>query len=66
MATPSSSLAGEISWTEEPGGPQFIGLQRVRHNLVTEHENTHLHPFVCIHMHTYNKARVKGRIQELL
>ena len=62
MATPSSSLVGEISWTEEPGGPQFMGLQRVKHNLVTEHAHTHLHAFVCIHMHTYNKTRVKGRI----
>ena len=29
MATHSSILAWKISWTEEPGGPQAIGLQRV-------------------------------------
>ena len=29
-ATHSSILAWRISWTEEPRGPQFIGLQRVR------------------------------------
>ena len=29
MATHSSILAWEISWTEEPGGLQSIGLQRV-------------------------------------
>ena len=29
MATHSSILAWEISWTEEPGGQQSIGLQRV-------------------------------------
>ena len=29
MATHSSILAGKIQWTEEPGGLQSIGLQRV-------------------------------------
>ena len=29
MATHSSILAWEISWTEEPGRLQFIGFQRV-------------------------------------
>ena len=29
MATDSSILAWEIPWTEEPGGLQFIVLQRV-------------------------------------
>ena len=28
-ATHASSLAWKISWTEEPGGLQFMGLQRV-------------------------------------
>ena len=32
MATHSSTLAYSIPWTEEPGGLQFIGSQRVRHN----------------------------------
>ena len=32
MATHSSMLAWEISWTEEPGGLQSMGLQRVRPN----------------------------------
>ena len=31
MTTYSSILAWRISWTEEPGGLQFIGSQRVRH-----------------------------------
>ena len=30
MATLSSLLAWEIPWTEEPGGLQSVGLQRVR------------------------------------
>ena len=32
MATHWSILAWRIPWTEEPGGLQYIGLQRVRHN----------------------------------
>ena len=36
MATPSSLLAWEISWAEEPGGLQSIGLQVVRHDLATK------------------------------
>ena len=32
MATHSNILAWEIPWTEEPGGLQFIGFQRVGHN----------------------------------
>ena len=32
MATHSSILAWRIPWTEEPGGLQSMGLQRVTHN----------------------------------
>ena len=32
MATHSGVLAWEIPWTEEPGGLQSMGLQRVRHD----------------------------------
>ena len=32
MATHSSILAWRIPWTEEAGGPQSMGLQRVRHD----------------------------------
>ena len=38
MATHSSILAWEIPWTEEPGGLQSIGSQRVGHDGAT---NTH-------------------------
>ena len=31
MATHSSILAWKISWTEEPGGLQSVGSQRVGH-----------------------------------
>ena len=32
MATHSSILAWKIPWTEEPGGLQSMGSQRVRHD----------------------------------
>ena len=32
MAPHSSILAWRIPWTEEPGGLQSMGLQRVRHD----------------------------------
>ena len=35
MATHSSILAWRIPWTEEPGGLQSTGSQRVRHDWVT-------------------------------
>ena len=43
-----SILAWRIPWTEEPGGLQSVGLQRVRHNWVT---NTHTHT----HTHTHTQ-----------
>ena len=36
MATHSSILAQEISWTEKFGGSQSMGSQIVRHDLATE------------------------------
>ena len=38
MVTHSSILAWEIPWTEEPGGLQSMGLQRVGHDLVTKQQ----------------------------
>ena len=32
MTTHSSILAWRIPWTEEPGGLQYIGSERVRHD----------------------------------
>ena len=40
MATHSSILAWKIPWTEEPGGPQSMGQQRVGHKRATKaHSN---------------------------
>ena len=41
MATHSSLLAWRIPWTEEPGGLQSTGLQRVGHDWATSHTLTH-------------------------
>ena len=42
MATRFSFLAWRIPWTQEPGGLQSTGSQRVRHNLATN-AHTHIH-----------------------
>ena len=55
MATPSSILAWRIPWTEEPGGPQSMGLQRVGHNWPTKH--TLLSRLSCCYY--YSKATHK-------
>ena len=38
MATQLQYSCLENPWTEEPGGLQLIGLQRVGHDLVTEQQ----------------------------
>ena len=38
MATHSSTLAWETPWTEEPGGLQSMGWQRVGHDLGTKQQ----------------------------
>ena len=40
MVTHSSILAWKIPWTEETGGLQFRGLQKVRHDLATKPPTT--------------------------
>ena len=40
MEIHASIVAWRIPWTEEPGGLQSIGLQRVRHDLAMEHAST--------------------------
>ena len=36
MATHSSIFLWKIPWTEQPGGLQFVGSQRVRHDYSTK------------------------------
>ena len=40
-------LSGESSWTEEPGGLQSMGLQRVGHDWETWHTMHSLFQWVC-------------------
>ena len=41
-------MLGESPWTEEPGGLQFIGSQRVTYDLGTEHFVSLKHIFVVV------------------
>ena len=43
MPTPSSILAWEIPWTEEPGERQSRGSQRAGYDLVTKQQQQYLH-----------------------
>ena len=54
MATHSSILAWKTPWTEEPGGLQSRGLQRVRNHRVTEH--AHMHIFCDINEREKNNS----------
>ena len=47
MATHSSILIWEIPWTEEPGGLQSMGLQRVSRDLETDNNNNKLSQSLC-------------------
>ena len=49
MATHSSILTWRTPWTEEPGGLQSIGLQRVEHDWVS---NTSLHAWAILFLQT--------------
>ena len=40
MATHSNIPAWKIPWTEETGGPQSVGWQRVEHDWATEHTHS--------------------------
>ena len=57
MATHSSILAWRIPWTEEPGGLQSTGSQRVGHDLVAKHIHFsgfklgHINNFLSLHLH---------------
>ena len=46
MATHSGILAWRIPWTEEPGGLQSMGSQRVGHDSATN-THSHIHRMDC-------------------
>ena len=57
MATHCSILAWRIPWTEEPGGLQSTGSQRVGHDLVAKHIHFsgfklgQINNFLSLHLH---------------
>ena len=54
MATHSSILAWRIPWTEDPGGLQSIGLQRVGHNWSDlAHMHSHCPIASCLGLRTF-------------
>ena len=55
MATHSKILAWRISWTEEPGGLQSMGLQRDGHNGTT---NTFTHFYYKLNKYLHSKKFV--------
>ena len=65
MATHSIILAWEIPWTEEPGGPQSKGLQRVGHNWATNTHTTngHMAPGSCEGVYRALSWHASGRLQ---
>ena len=53
MATHSSILAWRTPWTEEPGGLQSMGWQRVGHSRATKPSNAFsTHFYICIKSET--------------
>ena len=63
--THSRALAWKIPWTEEPGGLQSMGSQRVgkkrvRHNLAAEQRQITL--TACLHMLSINSFFNCGKI----
>ena len=51
MAIHSNILAWKIPWTEEPGGPQSTGSQRVRHDWSN---------LAYTHTHTFSKSELRN------
>ena len=51
-------FAWEILWTEDPGGLQSMGLQRVGHNRATEHHNGKESEAVHLKLSQYYKSTV--------
>ena len=61
MATHASILAWEIPWTEESGGLQSMGSQKVRHNLVSKQQQHHQCQKISWHLHEFIKYLPKEK-----
>ena len=58
MATHSSILAWKVSWAEEPGGLQSMGVTKSQTQL-----NSHTHTYTHTHTHSSNNHKMKLRKQ---
>ena len=65
MATHSSILQWRIPWTEEPGGFQTTGSQKVRHNSAAQHmhEYTHTHTQMALGYWDVSVEKIKKQIK---
>ena len=56
-------LPGESPWTEEPGGLQSMGSQRVRHDWATRHTGTEVKTYsICLSLTFVTKQNNKEYI----
>ena len=60
MATYSNIFAQKITWTEQPGGPQSIGSQRIRHDSANTHHHMRWSPWDQ-HQWRKKEAEEEGR-----
>ena len=60
MATHCSFLAWRIQWTEELGGLQTMGLQRVRHDWMTKHSSASTISFMLITLQSTSLALISS------
>ena len=58
MATHPSILAWRIPWTEEPGGLQSMGSQRVRHDSAIKHNTAQQSISEATHL-SYTKGNIQ-------
>ena len=66
MATHSSILACETPWTEEPGGLQSLGSQRLRHDLVTKQQQQEVLGSGDVSCHPPGAHRLLGEEDEYI
>ena len=65
VATHSRILAWRIPWTEEPGGLQSTGSQRVRHDWVTSLSLSIIHSYRSPYMNPMATTKAHSRHQKL-
>ena len=64
MGTHSSILGWRTSWTEEPGGLQSRGSQRIRHDWLTNPSlSAFIHLYKYIYLYIYTHLCISGYIQ---